>query len=775
MSKRPHEDSDSEGVEWPPLPIFPSARGVKPAYRTHRSPKKQAFASLVGSEILVKRNENYHYDTLGPNEIRVLEIQPGSEDEKIRCALITVEFPRKKHHESTLVALSYVWGNDNLSEEIEVFFKVPDSKTYQRTIYSDFGPINQQDKEPATGNKVAKSRIPRLDRDKILRAKSLNPQKFFVGKNLFEALKRLRERHSMSWIWVDAICINQNSVKEKTEQLGKIHDIYNKAGYVCIWLGEADKEGSSDRAMAFVNEVINANSLKSLVSKEASIEGWHSLADLMSSQWFSRRWVVQEVALARKATVLCGDKSVDWRDFADAVAIFEKKLDEVKALYRRANKPGYYAKDLSFIEASGAATMISTIENLFLKSKDGEVMQRNVTLETLVSTLLTFDAKNPRDIIYALLSIAKDSPLADICSRPPSKASRDLLQPDYKKDALEVYKNFVHHCVESSGSLDIICRYWALPLTREGAKLTTKSKEQVENYRTLPSWIGLITDSPFGSPNRLEDRVNANSLVGIPKESRYNASDGVDAIVRFVDNRSTPDMSHEQTTKEIQIGHGPPVAVVPATYEVTLFAKGIILGEITVLSDRMLKSTIPYEALEMGGWEVRSGQGSPSQVPDQLWRTLVADRDPDGKNPPGWYHRVCLECLAQTDEKGHLDPKEIINDERTSDLVVEFLRRVQSVVWNRKMMQAKPSASGEEQLFGLAPEKAKVGDLVCVLLGCSVPVILRPSVRESEAQAHYEFVGESYVHGKMNGIIDGQPLSYLCKKELERYPEFELR
>jgi hypothetical protein len=48
--------------------------------------------------------------------------------------------------------------------------------------------------------------------------------------------------------------------------------------------------------------------------------------------------------------------------------------------------------------------------------------------------------------------------------------------------------------------------------------------------------------------------------------------------------------------------------------------------------------------------------------------------------------------------------------------------------------------------MGLAPESAKDGDLVCVILGASVPFILRE--RNNNV---FQLVGEPYVHGYMDG------------------------
>jgi hypothetical protein len=41
---------------------------------------------------------------------------------------------------------------------------------------------------------------------------------------------------------------------------------------------------------------------------------------------------------------------------------------------------------------------------------------------------------------------------------------------------------------------------------------------------------------------------------------------------------------------------------------------------------------------------------------------------------------------------------------------------------------------------------------ICILYGCSVPVVLRP-IRNSEScnEFYYELIGECYVHGMMDG------------------------
>jgi hypothetical protein len=53
----------------------------------------------------------------------------------------------------------------------------------------------------------------------------------------------------------------------------------------------------------------------------------------------------------------------------------------------------------------------------------------------------------------------------------------------------------------------------------------------------------------------------------------------------------------------------------------------------------------------------------------------------------------------------------------------------------------------EKGYIGLGPAKVQNGDLMCILYGCSVPIILR------QEDDHFLFVGEAYVHGAMYGEI----------------------
>jgi hypothetical protein len=77
-----------------------------------------------------------------------------------------------------------------------------------------------------------------------------------------------------------------------------------------------------------------------------------------------------------------------------------------------------------------------------------------------------------------------------------------------------------------------------------------------------------------------------------------------------------------------------------------------------------------------------------------------------------------------------------------------FLSRMQDTTAPSKM--ARRLVTTREGHVGMAPPRAQSGDAVCVLFGCSVPVVLR---RRHDYEDTWEFIGECYLHGFMNGEI----------------------
>ena len=73
----------------------------------------------------------------------------------------------------------------------------------------------------------------------------LNKKSFEIRANLFAALKAIDNAPVGDpslppnlWIWIDAICINQDDNEEKSKQVPLMGEIYSQAREVFVWLGD---------------------------------------------------------------------------------------------------------------------------------------------------------------------------------------------------------------------------------------------------------------------------------------------------------------------------------------------------------------------------------------------------------------------------------------------------------------------------------------------------------------------------------------------------------
>lgn len=129
-------------------------------------------------------------------------------------------------------------------------------------------------------------------------------QVLLVTRNCHSALRSLRTRHDRV-VWVDAICINQHNPLERQFQVGLMSQIYSSAARVLIYLGE--ERNASEKAMKLV-----------AADPTSDEDGREALTQLHGRPYFHRIWVVQEIALARKASVTCGNETVHWTSLCSA-------------------------------------------------------------------------------------------------------------------------------------------------------------------------------------------------------------------------------------------------------------------------------------------------------------------------------------------------------------------------------------------------------------------------------------------------------------------------
>lgn len=471
------------------------------------------------------------------------------------------------------------------------------------------------------------------------------------------------------------------------------------------------------------------------------------------------RWVVQEIALANQATIHCGQHTIAWKDFADAVQLFVEvetathRLSEVmKTDPKFYHVPGWF----EYVSALGASLLVDATGTLFRKSKDNH-REPLLSLEYLVSSMTIFEAKVPHDTIYSLLAIAKDTaPTPVIRSGQSSKnAAKDKMaawavrhmkakpyKVDYGSPLIDICKDFIVFCLRQSDptrALDIICRPWAptldLKKSRHAKKKNHKEPKHIqinEQFSKMPSWIPTLNGAAHAMYEHANGelkmgRRNADPLVGLPEFTQRNYSAAGtkpvnDRVLRF------------KKYKE----------------HYSMYVSGFVCDEVSVVEKSSQGGNIPEEWITLGGWE-----DFDDDPPEELWRTLVADRGKNGRNPPTYYARACKESINKGLDSGSLITTELINDGRCS-VVAEFFRRVQAVIWNRSLMRTK------EKALGIVSKNVKPGDLICILYGCSVPVVLRKQRKTDEEIQQEE---EEYQKDKLEAV---KRVQSIYRKQRER-------
>lgn len=132
--------------------------------------------------------ESYKYQKLtGGDDIRVLVLSPGNISDPVQCRLEQVSLFTKPKYET----ISYSWGDPSKKCPINC-----EGKTIQVTF------------------------------------------------NLNSALQHFRHANGERTLWADAICIDQENLEERSEQVQMMADIYSHGERLLIWLGEETEEVS---------------------------------------------------------------------------------------------------------------------------------------------------------------------------------------------------------------------------------------------------------------------------------------------------------------------------------------------------------------------------------------------------------------------------------------------------------------------------------------------------------------------------------------------------
>ena len=136
------------------------------------------------------------------------------------------------------------------------------------------------------------------------RSISVNKQNLAVTENLHAALLRLRDRSLERILWIDAICIYQDDLEERKQQVQVMAKIYSKAHRVIVWLGEetGDTEEARDTEGALEN--IRLAAIEESTDNSKKEMNQRAILNLLQRPWFQRIWVREQTLNHSYQTIL---------------------------------------------------------------------------------------------------------------------------------------------------------------------------------------------------------------------------------------------------------------------------------------------------------------------------------------------------------------------------------------------------------------------------------------------------------------------------------------
>jgi hypothetical protein len=134
-----------------------------------------------------------------------------------------------------------------------------------------------------------------------------------IRANLASFFSHYRKQFSASstpWLWIDALCIDQQSSTERNSQVRLMAEIYSLARTVLVWLGPADI--SSEAVTALLHRCkVDRWVLQNELTGPDGPRLWDALLAWCSREYWSRTWIIQEFLLGRDVQLLCGTERIN--------------------------------------------------------------------------------------------------------------------------------------------------------------------------------------------------------------------------------------------------------------------------------------------------------------------------------------------------------------------------------------------------------------------------------------------------------------------------------
>ncbi|KAI8712135.1 HET domain-containing protein [Fusarium sp. LHS14.1] len=591
-----------------------------------------------------------------------------------------------------------------------------------------------------------------------------NAPRICVKTNLYDALLHLCQYCPGKPVWIDALCINQSNMAERQPQVSIMNKIYNGASTVLIWLGKlsaklqlgleiVDRVGelATREAQRIISNQrydlsLSLGDMKRNYGLEPlTLDEADGLITLFESYWFSRVWVIQEVALAKEVGVFYGDGILSYDkigatatflhltglsvaiitavtlargdnsvDALDEVHIYQAERIQLLREWCRGGRSNWL-EVLPLIDFSAG------IEDGQLISRPGKDGSAGLILLKLLLWTIGFRATDQRDVVCGLWGILQHMANAQGVDMPKH------LRPNYDISAAKLLERVAREILETSGTLML------LTLVKGPSRRKTPG---------LPSWcpdFSPILDShPLCGPKfKSVAKVNAGGLELIGGSSTEIKDAKVEGWIKILSRMGQ---------------------VYPPTGQSSLeaFWRTLIHDDFSSRPAQSPQSENFRDVVLMLMFKRLNrvfGAGGIEAVTEliQSWKDIdldgLAERYPNHIYGTSFLRSCCrrVGLLPETETERLLPPEESAvwtQSRRASAAVFELL--LGGTLFFRRIALT----SGGH--LAHASESISAGDEVWIVSGCPSPLVLR---RLGSERGRYCLISEGYVHGVMNGEV----------------------
>jgi hypothetical protein len=637
--------------------------------------------------------------------IRLLRIRPGVQNDPVECSLQW--YDTKSLTKIPYAAVSYSWGSDIRCQNVTV-----------------------------------------------------NGKAIMVTQSAFDVLKGLRFHHSSKAIWMDAICIDQDSPADKTQQIPLMPTIYRGAAKTVVWLGHSP---TADLAMALIKRAFLLDRINKLMGKtwtrlffptfEISRASAAALRDMLDLSWFHRAWVVQEIVRSENVVVTYGSASIPWQRLSWFTEALLRNNAQLLMINQRCK--GKLPMD--------ALRNIQTMDRFALISAERESLSLLFYLVQMFRGTSRFKAKEKEDRIYALLGLLNE---------------QNSIQPDYNKTDTQRYIEIAHHHLSNAPNpLDLLVH---AGIGHRDRTCSTPPSPSSSPLPPLPSWVPDWSLNPAALPiigtDGLSELLSSSHVTHVVADATSFLTYGTNDLLSESDARRSLEVAKDTALAALfKAGcKGEKTLEYHAVSDGVLETRGHVVDEINCIGEACSAPNIKTPSdmhtllLILSDWArmVRqvcaqhpyyTGTSAHESREVAFVRTLFNDfEEPEvdltftttptrvvvtDDAAAGIFHFLCN--FPPSLQEARRTP-----DDPAHDVLKIFAKYA-------PMWMGKVFGLTKKGYFGLFLEGTRAGDEVVVVYGVRVPLSIRlvTSNNTHLKERRHELVGPAYVHGVMDGEV----------------------